>query len=56
MRSQKESELALKIILVGDNSVGKTSLIECIKNGPNNLAKTMTTGRLFNFLVNYNRS
>jgi Ras-related protein Rab-2A len=49
MQNQKESELTLKVVIVGDSGVGKTSFIDCIKNGPNHLAKNITTGKILNF-------
>ena len=40
----KADEAFGKILMIGDSCVGKTSLIECIKGGPDHLATISTTG------------
>jgi GTPase SAR1 family protein len=42
---KKTEEAIGKVLVIGDSGVGKTSLIECIKNGPNHLANEPTRGK-----------
>jgi GTPase SAR1 family protein len=44
---QDQEELKIKIILLGDHGVGKTSIIDCIHTGPGDRQTIMTTGNIF---------